>query len=366
MAKGRGQAAQKAAPADDIERDELVELLERVGGEAAYMRVYRLEAGERVHLRRMGPEGTIDDIQEHYGGGDYLVQVCSQDGRVKGSRRLKIAGRPRDPDDGPADQERLVGYSATPANAGRAPRTLGESIAQLQEVLEGARNPPPVAQQGNPLEMSIALVTALGTAAGPIIELLKDRRPKGEGGGAVRMMEAYQNGLRTGVMLMKKHGAGEAAAGSNDILGRMLDTIGGLTRGGAAAPLEDPLALPTGELGGGAIASGANAARGVKLEKSWTEAVAPYVPRLQTLARQGKDPHLYADLLLDQASDELLELLMVQLNRGEDFWREFTSAFPGTDRAWFQELLNRVWLGCQPDDGGAENPGDVPPSNDAT
>jgi hypothetical protein len=65
--------------------------------------------------------------------------------------------------------------------------------------------------------------------------------------------------------------------------------------------------------------------------------------------------------LLDSAPPELLDLLVQQINRGEDFRREFFEAFPQTVpyREWLLTFMGAVWNGATEaaDVGDSDIPG---------
>jgi hypothetical protein len=359
-----GRPQTTAAPAASSE-GHLKDLLERLGTEPGYVRLYRVQLGRKLYLKKLGTEIEIDDIQETWGGGEYILQVVRAGGKLVGEQRIEIAGAPKDPDAAPAAE-------AAPAGT-RVPRNVAESVLELERVVHEMRNPPKAAEQGNPLLMAAALITAIGTAATPIIEYFRDR-PKPQGGaGAERLMNAYHKGLRTGMALKE----GNGGSGVGDILGKTLETVRSIAsnhRGGElleGEPLEEEapaaqLPPPVKGVVGRRPPPAASSAPLPAGAPEWAKVVAKHVGQMQALAQRVADPHSYADLLYQNAPDQLLELIVEQVGRGEDFWEEFENAFPGTDRVWFSDMLGRVfYLASLPDDDDAGDPGAVPPDNDA-
>lgn len=332
---------------------ELEDLIAQLGGEAAYVRLYRLTLGQRSYLARMGPDVDVDAVRDRFGGGDYAAQICRQGGKIMGETKFTIAGPPRDPE--------VIAHS--PAAPEPAPKTVAESIAQLNRRLDELRNPPAAAEQANPLALTASIITALASAAAPIIQIMQEnRRPRGEGRAHKEksLMDAYHQGLKTGVILGAKQGGG---GGGGGLLEKMLDTLAPALQGRATGlpPVEG------GETARVAPGGGAVPARAAQLpdgSPAWAKIAAPYIAQLQPLAAKGADPQTYSQLFLDSAPDQMLDLVVEQVGRGEEFWKEFQNAFPGADRAWWEQLLGSVWFELtQPEP--ADNPGDVSHSNNA-
>lgn len=309
------------------ERDDLEDLLEQLGGEAIYLRLYRRSGGFNSYLGQVGRDVDLEWIRQTYGGGDFTLQGVNNQGHVMARRLIKIDGPPKlstslenQPGAG-----RVVSYA--PA-APEPPGSVYEAVRRLDDILHELRRPPAAAAQGNPLEMAGSIVTSILTAAAPILELYRDRpRPKSEGG-AERLMEAFTRGMKIGVSMGRN---GQAATWQD----RLVDAVMPALKAGTENPAAG--ALPLAELG-------AESAPSVE-PGNWRAAMGPYVLQFNRLAAAGKDPQLYGDLVYDQAPPEALDVIVQQVQRGEGFYREFFEAFPAAApyREWWTELLSRIW-----------------------
>lgn len=325
-AEPAGQNGPRAAELQD-QADELGELLDKLGAEATYIRLYRRANGVKTYLGQVGLDIDLETIRTSYGGGEYILQGVNVQGRTMATRNLRIEGHPRltAAPDSATGAPRLVGYA--PANP-EPPGSVYEAVRRLDDILHELRRPPAAAAQGNPLEMAGSIVTSILTAAAPILELYRDRpRPKSEGG-AERLMEAFTRGMKIGVSMGRN---GQAATWQD----RLVDAVMPALKAGTENPPAG--ALPLAELG-------AESAPSVE-PGNWRAAMGPYVLQFNRLAAAGKDPQLYGDLVYDQAPPEALDVIVQQVQRGEGFYREFFEAFPAAApyREWWTELLSRIW-----------------------
>jgi len=338
-ATGKGAAEGNGAKQPPEPPPAFHELMDRLGGQATYVRLYRMVAGRRSYLQKYGTEFEEADVQEKYGGGEYTAQVCDVRGAIVGSMLFAIEGPPRQPPPDPVAAGRLVGYSAP---QGEPARDLVDGFRRMEDLLRDLRNPPAVAQQANPIEMAAALMDAVSKAAAPFIEVWKVTREAGrerddDKPGAVELMQAYQSGLKTGVHLGTRTGGGGSGGGSSSILDRLLDTVGPAIRGEVGRP----------ELGRGAPPEDLPASSPVPADApTWATALAPHVKRLNTMAAGGHDPELYADLAFDLAPPAALEAIAAELGKGEEFYVMFFRAFPSCEphKRWWVQFLGRLWL----------------------
>jgi hypothetical protein len=89
-----------------------------------------------------------------------------------------------------------------------------------------------------------------------------------------------------------------------------------------------------------------------------------YMPQLLTLARMGKDPELYADVMLDQIPEIWLEELVGRVNQ-PDFVDKLKALYPdvGPFEGWFKKLAEYIRVEFAPDAGaepGGANSGGSP------
>jgi len=325
------------------------EVLENIGASAAYVRLYRISAGRKVFVNRVGLDVEPEGIQDAYGGGEYELNMCDNRGKVLkgGTYRLQIDGTPK-PLPQPGAPDSLARFQATDM----APaRDLSEAVRRLDDIYRELRHPPAPIQRADPLELAAGLVTAVSAAVVPIITLMKEGRPRRGGpSSAAGRVEALERGIRIGISL----GKGGTGSGWADKLMDMMQPHIDAAAAGAAGPEAPPPLLPALPAEGAAV-------------PDWRQVFARYLPQLMALAAQQRDPTLYADLAVDNAPPELLDMLVQQIARGEDFRRELFQAFPQAVpyREWLTLFLGAVWTAVTQEDGGGPGangdiPGDIP------
>jgi hypothetical protein len=305
------------------EPEELRDLMEDLGADAAYLRLYRKSGGRLHFLQQCGLEIDPEWIRQNHGGGEFVIQAVNGHNKLGPRRSLVIEGPPKTPR-AEIEVGRLESYR--PA-APEVPGSIYDAVRRMDDILHELRRPPAVAQQANPLEMAGSIVTSVLTAAVPIIELMQSRpRAKAEGG-AERLMDAFTRGMKIGVGLGRN---GQAATWQDRLVEAVIPAIQGQPNPDPLAATESAkTALPPAQPGN---------------PGNWRETIAPYIPRLNLLAAGGHDPQLYADLIYDQAPPPVLDMIVLQVGRGAAFLEEFVKAFPETAgyREWWNELLVRI------------------------
>lgn len=296
--------------------------------EGEYWRIYRLRGGRKAFIGRLEGDATgdlLETIAERFGGGDYFLQRCNSENKVvPGGGTVSVEGPPA-----------VVEHSA--GLAPPAAETLKESIDRLAEIVEGLRNPPAVAEQGNAITSAVAIVQAITAATAPLQQaILEQKRPDPN----KAILKAFTAGLDSAMKMAKLRGGG---AEKRDPMDRLLDDV--------LLPLVDRIA----EAGDEGDAAGVVA---LNPPESWEELVAPWLSRLVPYAQQGAKPDLYAELVLTQAPDGSLDVLLDAIESdGDDFYTSFFESFPETraESPWWRAFLGRLWYrarGAPEDDRG--------------
>lgn len=263
-------------PAAEREEESLRGFLSRLAGEGAEsVKVYRRNrGGHREYLTTLTLDQVSEEaIQESLGGGRYTAQLINSEGLyiTGGSTTFTIAGasKPWPPPEPEVDQ------------------------LSAEQLLELAR-----AQQPEPkdrTEIYTALITAVSSILAPIIAGAMARGESPAGGDFENFVRAFELG-RT---------ATEGEGGYERVIRelgaptlKLLEK--GIEQGKTAAPAAARAPGPPGAPGPAELAPHA---------PPWVQQVAPYVPALIRFADEGRNPGLYADVILDQASETILPLL---------------------------------------------------------
>ena len=269
----------------ELELESLGEFLGRVGPGAEGVKLYRRESdGKYAYLTTLPLDGFSEEgVKELMGGGKYQARLVDGGGKFipGGSRVFRIAGRPK-----------LLPEDEPPAAPGAEPFNLELLRLMMERGQQG---------QGNPMELAVGMTTAMMAAITPLIAALAERRPAAEG----NPMGDYLN------LFMKAHELGrDSAPGEAGGYDAIIRNLGGpvLNLLGQSVQADRARMLSPGEGDPNTGAQVGEAAPAPEVPP-WVAAVAPWVPMLLKVAREGKNPELYAELVLDHAGEHLLPLL---------------------------------------------------------
>lgn len=271
---------------------------------------------------------SLEGIKEQYGGGRYRARILDEDQHyVKGgSFAFAIDGRFKRPSaevPGPSP-------SAPPPSSASAPEST--ALGELKEV---------VRQQG---DMMIRLMEKMSSQPDPLSMVLKVAEVMKPNAGPSQSMDlAGMFGLFS-TIFTKGMELGQNATGEGGYV-PVLKELG--------APL---LGMLTERLQKGEAAL-------EKVNKSGITTVAPpkatldsfikiYMPQLLMLARMGKDPELYADVMLDQVPDIWVEELVGRVQQ-PDFVDKLKALYPDIvpHEAWFKKLADSIRAEFEPEPG---------------
>jgi len=360
--RGKPGAGTTKSEEDDAAEDLVAEFGSLLGGgdtRSAMVQVYRKRSGKRdeyldaLELASLGDD-ALRVIKDHFGGGEYALQLTSDGKYVKGSRRhIAIAGAPKrlhvegdeQPDaDDSAELAKMEARILERLEKAREQMSTGELLREvlreLRDLREGARNPPAAAAQANPADMALSFVQAVQTATAPYVKALLERQ-----------QERPMDTILEAVKLVRELGAAKDDGFGGVIrevaqpLSRLVDVHvrqqeAALNRPPAPAPAPAPRAAPDDGRPG------------------WWPQFGSVVPQLLGWARKGGDPEAYADFLLQEVPDTALGPIHNHLSRGDEFLREWHAAVPeaASYAEWFERFFRRLLAGISWDDGADGEP----------
>lgn len=339
----------KKPQADDIE-ERWREVQEAAGEGARGGSVWRVdERGDLEYLDKHTMaelEDPLELLRDRYGGGRYRVQLRDEDGKYMAGTRteFRIAGAPKRIDPAQEEKEeklerinaRLEELQAKGGGDSSA-LIMVELIRQQGELMRDLRNPPHGAQEVNPLELTVSLISSVTSTFGPLVERFLESRER-EPDTMSRLeeltvlMELAQN---MGGNREPRDGFGVLAKTLGEPIAKLVDaSVGG---GGAPAMHPNPPAAagqPAAPGGGATVPAN---------RPPWYPYVAPIVPNALRWAAKGKDPMLRADFIVDELEDEQLGPVH-QVVSAPNFAAEFFQAFPQAQqyREWFLALFEGI------------------------
>lgn len=293
--------------------------------------------GFRVKLYRLHPqtrkpafvasfdlaEVSEDMIRDTYGGGTFQLRAYEHGGdgvQYRGSRSVDIDAPPRDlSTKAEAETSSTKVERLELERQELADRLRDMSLEQrfdtfrrdMLGILAELKNPPPQANQRNPMELAMEIVREM-SALRPHVETPAAQVPQ--------LLDIFRQGFELG-----REGAGdggEPGAGYLRVVDRILPAISGLL----SRPEQPTRDNPPEE--------GVQEAPPVDLRS----ALAHYVPRLVTLAQQGKDPDLWANVVLE-------ELPTVWVEELDTFLETQGGSAITTVLGWYPQLNpHRVWM----------------------
>lgn len=281
-------ATKKSAVAE-LEEESLAEFIGKVGPGAEGVKLYRRAIdGKYEYLTTLPLDGFSEEgVQDMMGGGRYQARLVDGGGKfvAGGSRVFRIAGRAKVwPEEEPP--------------AGPAEPSINFELLKLMTERQGG---------GNAVELAVAMTTAMMTAITPLIAALAERPRGGEGGSP---MGDYLD------LFLKAHELGRDSSPSEggyervvrDLGVPVLNLLGQSVQQDRARVLNPGEGVPN---MGAQVTAVTPTAAGPELPP-WVHAMRPWVPMLVKVANEGKDPELYAELVLDHAGAYLVPLLDAQ------------------------------------------------------
>jgi hypothetical protein len=334
--------APKETPASEAAR-KIRELKAQLGVGGGTAQIFRLETGKRPrYLDKVGIDELAQDphelVRSRWGGGDYQVTLRDAGNLYieGGSVQLSIGGPPAPEPDKFDELERKWDERVRAAQKGDAsgPELVRFMFETMREQLRELRNPPAAAASGNPMEMAVAMVTAIQEANGPILEALLARKSEPARNRTEELRELLE--LVTLVQGLANNGT-EKSSGLDRVIDKLADPLAGFFARAApttsgppgAPPMLPPVPPPTTPANG---------------RPAWFPLLERAIPSLLGWAKAAKDPELRADLVIDDLPDNLLGPVHEQLSRGEDFLAEFFANVPAAEasRQWFVAFFLRL------------------------
>lgn len=319
MAEANGTEADRA--------DELDAFLEEIGGSGGKVKLYRKnpDHGRMEYVTTYGPDVDLETVQETYGGGAFQFRAYrfTPDGQdYVGARTVHIAGAPRE-----------LGRKMKEEDQDERLERLREERDELRRELEGQRleqrfesfrqeiiglvrelrQPPPQAEQENPIRLAMELARQMNAHVRPHIETPPRESPD--------VLEIIKLGMELGAGA----GGGGEASGYERVLERFAPAINRLLGAGDGGRQPMTIPNPPPAAGGGQ-------------PMDLRQALGMWVPYLAGWAQQGKAPEARALAVWD----ELPPLWQTEL---DEFLEDQGGSAITTILGWYPELApHRAWL----------------------
>jgi len=280
-------------PAPVMSQDELTEdmalmnLLADIGGtdSDAKVSVYRISGTNRKlsFIRSYLPnEFSLEQLQSDIGAGDYRVQVRAKGGLLA-NKAISIESDPVKP----AQVAMTVSPSTAP-DIGKLADAMMQGFQQLSALM--AQNRAPII---DPNQMRRDMMQDM------VIMKQLFERPEPQNG-AIGAIEMFMKGMEMAKDITPKEGD----TGPMDIMLEALKTFGAPIAQAAMVRQEMAVPIPVPQVG--AIPAPAQFVQPAPPEGNnpMNPALSHYVNMLVALAKENRDPYLYADLIVDQVSED--------------------------------------------------------------
>ncbi|MGE0347387.1 MAG: hypothetical protein AB7N73_14955 [Gemmatimonadales bacterium] len=313
--------------------------------------VFRKVPGKREqYLDSVGIDELARDpyepIKGRWGGGDFHIVLRDSSGDyVKGgSFHIAIAGaaapEPQAPDRF-AELERKWEERIANAKDASSPELVRFMFDTMREQLREMRNPPAGAATTNPLELTVSLLEVIQRANEPLLtELMKrhEEKPRGR-------LEELREMLELMTLFREIGGGGGAppASGLDRVIDKLADPLAAFFQR-AAPTTEGPPRLPTSTAPEPMAPPRPSSSNGAAARPPWYALLERGLPQLLAWARDGKDPELRADVIVEDLPDHYLGPVHEQLARGAPFLEEFLAHVPEArpHGEWFRAFFARV------------------------
>ena len=389
--------APQAPPADaedEADEDEIKRIFTSNDLTGGYLRIYRrgaLEPGYTYCTRIDAGDFDIDNLKKLYGGGTYRITAFTSKGKYFARKTLHI-------------DERIKGeLDVQPAVAPAAGPTLRETIGAAREIAD-LRQPPPAAPAAPPdtsrQDMMLALLMKSMETQAAIMTAALTHRQADSGSSMKEMMPLLialvtkpDSGMNEKILTALLTGRKEASIGElvgamkdmkaltaeseepKGIMDNLAEVLPGVMAAFAASKASQAPQLPAGPVRP-ALPAGAPgpAARpsGAGPDASPAGRPANQFDIVINAARRDSPPELYAELVLDNLSEEQEPILKTVLT-SEAWFGQLFGGYPDAAalRPWLTKLRDLLLdaLNAPPDgepakngDGGAVDPGERVPA----
>lgn len=331
----------------DAPEDELLQAIGELGESQGVCRIYRQRRGalRPVYVTDIpAHEFTLPYLQQHCGGGLYIVKVLDGNRRHFKQATVEVEGPEVTPGPGPAPSPSMA-VTAAPSPLEMMLGELTKSSQAIAAALLQRPAPPDEA-----------------TIRSRLLEEMKAMR-EAMGGASALDPTKIVDVLKTGIDLAKDSaGGGEAAGGYGPIIMRAVEILGPqvaelLTAAAgraAQAPARLPIAPPergappeAREVSPTPAPPASSEVDPVKLQEHIErKLMQTWVPKLVQMAADERDPVLYADLIIDQVPRATVDRLL------EGDLIERLAEFDGRVRIhaqWFRDLGQAVREGLSTD-----------------
>lgn len=375
MAKVKtGAAESDVGPDQEAGQTELAEILSQIGGSARVEIRRRQDNGDWGFLTSVGGDQfDIERISQQWGGGHYQARIRAPDGKgklvYKAARVFFV-----DPS-----------VKANPAIAGTVVGTVAPAgptpMQQMMEVMPLALMQMMFGMMGKMMEQSnsgMASVATLMQAMGPkesaadlVVKLgtmMKQLAPA-ESSGPMDAVKVLLQGVELGKGLTGNGGDGEGEGGYGTVikelglpllnmLGRQQEREARMKPGVPLAAVTSATVNPPPAVPAATTPTTEAAVKRpvIRPPATWDEFLKVWFPTIAKWAQQGKRPDLYAEFLVDQATDAIKLELLEQLGNDMVVKGILDQIPPELEqyRPWFTTFLNEVKAELAGDEGEEE------------
>jgi hypothetical protein len=332
--------AEPAEPENDVQDaagddDVLGAILETIGTSGAKVQLYKIENGDRAFCETFAASDfDLDTVREKYGPGQFEARF-KKDGRFlkPSSTRFRIAGVPQ-----------------RPAVVLPTPSPLDARIEKLEGMIERIAQGG-AAQTMNPMELAAqfgAIAAQNMTSMIAVMQTLQN----GNGGGKKSDEDELEKFMRMFDLVDKIRGDG-GGGGSGMDWGAIANVVTGIVDRAKTVEAAQPNApaLPPGPT--------PTPEGDMRMMSRWL-VLRKEVPKLLQRAAAGKDPELYASLILEEHPQAVDALVQWIESAGEDaVLTEFYQVYPDCTqfRPWFDALFEALTTEDADDEGVPEGAG---------
>lgn len=283
------------------------------GSGGTYRYVHRWEA-EKFDL---------PTVQKMFGGGRWSFRLKGERGKKHlGSRMVEIEG-PIKGKGAPAPAEDERSFAET---------VLDTQHLLIEQLKEMQRGPPRELEGQNPINTAMSIVAAFQTVMAPYQEALLKQKGGGGSFDFDKLVGIFESGVRLGEMASPP-----AQDPMQAVLAGYLPGVLGAISGNQPPTTPDPVEVLKNPPDGTPMETAGQPQR-----PPWDILIGPYLPAIFKWAREGKNPELRAEFVVDELTPQAESIVLEQLRRGPAFFSEFMILHPEA-RPW-EEWLAAFWL----------------------
>jgi len=267
-------------------------------------------------------EFGLPTVQKQYGGGRWSFRLRTRKGKYLGSKTVHIEGSPKGKGAPrpPADDERTFAETVLDTQA-----LIVESLREMR------RGPPPELEAQNPINTAMSIVAAFQTVMAPYQEALLKQKGGGGSFDFDKLVGIFESGVRLGEMASPPAQDPMQAV----LAGYLPGVLGAIS--GQQPTTPDPVEVLRNPPEGTPMETAGHPQR-----PPWDILIGPYLPAIFKWAREGKNPELRAEFVVDELTPEAEGIVLEQLRRGPEFFSEFMLLHPEA-RPW-EEWLAAFWF----------------------